>query len=241
LSAEYGRTIEVYVNPQVPPGPPPTVDALMTEKTRVALVGPDAEMIFLYNATPSAPSIAKDIAGKFVFLTGNVSVCFTQNTMDEDRVWFLERTLRKEGAKDIKYDRVPCDFAQLPTTIDVVAFQRGEFRKRRMEYIVGLLDLLGKDDLREYKVVTEMEYSADVQNIRAVSLQITSDIESRKRAGFGVLVVTDDGTLACAIASNRVADDGLKALLRRDKEMSSPHLRFEWSVVNLKLRTLSWH
>jgi hypothetical protein len=32
LSAEYGRTIEVYVNPQVPPGTPPTVDALITEK-----------------------------------------------------------------------------------------------------------------------------------------------------------------------------------------------------------------
>jgi hypothetical protein len=49
----------------------------------------------------------------------------------------------------------------------------------------------------------------------------------------GILVVTDDGTPACEITSNHVADEGLKTLLRRDKEMISPHLRFEWSVERL--------
>jgi hypothetical protein len=232
LSAEYSRIVQRFGKPQ-PGTPPPTPALPITEKTRIALAGPDEDMVLLYNAAPSAPSVAKDIAGKLVFLTGNASVCFAQSAMDDDRLWFLERTLRQQGAKEIWHDGVPCNFAQVPTAIDIVVFHRVELRKQRPDYIQGLVDLLENDGLREYKVVTEADYNAEIQKIRAVSLTIASDVESNRRTGFGILVVTDAGTPACAVTSNHVTELGLKELLRRDKQLISRRLRFDWNVVDM--------
>jgi hypothetical protein len=118
---------------------------------------------------------------------------------------------------------------------DIVAFQRGEFRKQRDEYVVGLLDLISKNVLREYQVVTAAAYNADVQNIRAVSLQIATDVEGGQRKGFGVLAVTDAAIPVCAVASGPVAQLGLKKLLSRDKELVSHRLRFEWNIVDMTM------
>ena len=99
LLSDYARIVATF-------GRAPTNGAVIepgleiTGKTKVALEGPDEDMVFLYNSAASAPSIAKDISGKFVFLTGGASVCFAQSAgIDEDRRWFLERTLRQDGAK----------------------------------------------------------------------------------------------------------------------------------------------
>ena len=77
--------------------------------------------------------------------------------IDEDRRWFLERTLRQDGAKEVKEDSSSCDFAKVPTGFDFVVFQRGELRKQRKDYIIGLTDLLQNDVLREYRVVSAAE------------------------------------------------------------------------------------
>jgi tetratricopeptide (TPR) repeat protein len=234
LSEEYSCSIAGRQNAGVTPAAPPmTIDRLLTEKNKFALAGPDDDMVLLFNAAPSAPSVAKDITGKFVFLTGDVSVCVAQTSMDEDRTWFVQRALRQQGARNVKLAASLCDFPRVSTEIDIVAFQRGELRKQRIEYVIGLVDLINADILREYQVVTAAAYNADIQSIRAVSLQIATDIEGAKRKGFGVLAVTDAAIPVCAVTSNPVAQLGLKELLLRDKELVSRRLRFEWNIVDM--------
>jgi hypothetical protein len=101
LSSDYVDIVSSFDPPQ--PNRPIAVPGLrVTERTKVALVGPDEDMVFLYNSAASAPSIAKDLAGKFVFFAGSASVCFAQSAdTDEERRWFLERTLRQEGSKEV--------------------------------------------------------------------------------------------------------------------------------------------
>jgi hypothetical protein len=142
LSSDYVDIVSSFDPPQ--PNRPIAVPGLrVTERTKVALVGPDEDMVFLYNSAASAPSIAKDLAGKFVFFAGSASVCFAQSAdTDEERRWFLERTLRQEGAKEVKEDEARCDFVKVPKASDIVVFQRGELRKERMDYVIGLTDLL---------------------------------------------------------------------------------------------------
>jgi hypothetical protein len=155
--------------------------------------------------------------------------------MDEDRVWFLERLLRHQGATDVKTERAPCDMSQVLTAIDIVVFQRGDFRKQRLEYIIGLLDLIENDSLREYVTMTEAAYNADVQNIRALSLRIARDVENETATGFGILAVTDTAIPACVIAADHVTRRGLEDLLQRNKELISRRLRFAWTVVEATL------
>jgi tetratricopeptide (TPR) repeat protein len=237
LSADYDRLIAARSTPTPkPPISTPTVEQLQTEKNSIALVGADDDMVLLFNASRSAPSIAKDIAGKFAFFSGTASLCFAQGAMDEGHVWFLERMLRDQGAKDVKIDRSPCDVSQLLTAIDVVVFQRGELRKQRPEYVIGLLDLIQNDSLREYRTITEAAYNADVQNIRARSLRIARDVESNETlTGFGILTVSDAAIPACVIAADHVTQRGLEELLQRNKDLISRQLRFEWTSVEATL------
>jgi tetratricopeptide (TPR) repeat protein len=237
LSADYKRLIEARATPAVkPPVSVPTVDQLQTEKNSIAIAGPSDDLVLLFNASRSAPSVAKDIGGQFVFLTGTVSLCFAQSTMDEDRVWFLERVLRDQGAREIRTERSSCDMSRLLTSIDIIAFQRGELRKQRPEYIVSLLDLLQDDSLREFRVVTEAAYNAEIQNIRAVSLRIARDVESSEPVtGFGILAVTDAAVPACIVAEDRIMERGLKDLLQKKKDLISLHLRPDWPVVEATL------
>jgi Putative peptidoglycan binding domain/Tetratricopeptide repeat len=233
LSSDYDNISSSFDQPR-PSRPVPEPGLPITDKTKVALVGPDRDMVFLFNSAASAPSIAKDLAGRFVFLTGSASVCFAQSdSMDEERRWFLERTLRQEGAREVKGDDSRCDFAKIPRAFDIVVFQRGELLKQRRDYVIGLTDLLQKDDLREYRVVSAADYDAAVQGIRATALRISSEVESNTRTGFGVIIVTDSGTPACAIVSNHIEELGLALLLQRDKELISRRLRFDWNVINV--------
>jgi hypothetical protein len=166
-----------------------------TPRTEIALAGPNEDLVLLYNSAASAPSVAKDLTGKFVFLTGAASICFAQNAgMDEDRRWFIERTLRQDGAREVKVDVSSCDFAKIPMASDIVGFWRGELRKQRDDYVIYLTDLLQKDALRAYKVVSAADYDATVQGIRALSLQIASDVEINRRTGFGIMLITDAGS-----------------------------------------------
>jgi tetratricopeptide (TPR) repeat protein len=233
LSSDYVRIVATFDHTPVK-GPVNKPALELTSKNKIALDGPDEDMVFLYNSASSAPSIAKDISGKFIFLTGGASVCFVQSAgIDEDRRWFLERTLRQDGAKDLKEDSSLCDFGKAPTGFDLIVFQRSELRKQRMDYLIGLTDLLQNDALREYKVVSGPDYDRAIQGIRAQSLQIARDVESQKITGFGVIIVTDVGSPACAVAGDRVTEIGLLKLLQRDKELISRRLRFNWNIVNM--------
>jgi hypothetical protein len=224
----HANGIQCELPPVLEPGPAPT------DKTKVVLEGPDDDMVLLYNSGSSAPSVTKDISGKFVFLKGSASVCFAQGAgMDEERQWFLERLLRRDGAKSIAQDSSSCDFKKVPTRDDFVVFQRGQLRKQRKDYIIDLTDLLQNDALREYRLVSAADYNRAMQEMRTRSLQIESDLESQRIAGFGVIIVTDTGIPACAVAGDHVTEVGLLKLLQRDKEFLSPRLRLDWNVVNV--------
>jgi hypothetical protein len=209
--------------------PQATIDQLKTEKNKFAIEGPDGDLVLAFNASPSAPSIAKDITGKLVFQTGRVSLCTAQRSMDEDRTRLLERLFRQLGADEIKR-LSECDFSLVPTQTDIVAFQRGELRKQRPNYVIGLLDRINDNTLREYRVITESEYNREMQDRRALQLQIAKEVEDNRREGFGVLTVTDAAIPVCIVISDSVAQKGLRELLSRDKELISRRLRFEWSM-----------
>ena len=172
-----------------------------TDKTAIALIGPKTDMVLLFNTTPTAPSIVKDLAGNFIFLTGKASLCFAQSHMDEDRVWFLDRKILGQGARDVRHNSEPCELSRVNTTIDIVAFQRAELLKRDSNYVSSLLNLLQNDAFRKYDAVSEAEYKDTLQGWKHLSDTIASEVENNQRKGFGVLVVTDKTLPICFVSS----------------------------------------
>jgi tetratricopeptide (TPR) repeat protein len=212
-----------------PPIPP-------TEKTRFAITGPDEDVVLIYNVSPSAPSVAKDILGKFVFLTGTASLCFAESTPDEQHVWFVERFLREQGAVDVNRAAQPCDLPRDAATIDIIAFTRGELRKQAREHVLGVLNLLGNDSFLEYRIVTEREYAAELEERRDLSSKIAQEVERNERTGYGVLTVTDAPVPACVIIPARAdhTTEGLKKLLVDHRVQISMKLLPDWQFVERK-------
>jgi hypothetical protein len=180
--------------------------------------------------------VAKDILDKFVFLTGTASFCFAQSTPDDNHVWFVERLIRKLGATDLRRERQPCDLGKVSTSVDIIVFVRGELRKQRREYVIALVNLIESDTFRQYLVVTEDEYTSDIQNRRVLSLKIAQEVESGQREGYGVLTLTDEPLPACIVTPSRIADvEGLKELLLRERSVISMKLVPQWQFVEMNI------
>jgi hypothetical protein len=188
LSDDYREITRDFTKPTSPPtnkGPQSLEDALgTTERSRFAITGPEDDIVIIYNASPSAPSVAKDIIGKFVFLTNSASLCFAHASPDESHIWFVERLMREQGAVDIKRQLQPCDVATVAASIDFIVFKRSELRKQRREYILGLVNLIESDTFRKYRIVTAEEYTNDIQNRHALSLTIAQEVGSPPTGGL---------------------------------------------------------
>jgi tetratricopeptide (TPR) repeat protein len=206
-----------------------------TEKNRFAIIGPEEDVILIYNVSPSAPSVAKDIRGKFIFLTGTASLCFAQSMPDEHHVWFVERLLHDQGAVDVNREMQPCDLPRDAASIDIIAFTRGELRKQRREYILEVVNLLENDIFSEYRIVTETEYATDLQERRALSLEIAQQVERNERRGYGVLSMTDAPTPACIVTPSHAVAEGLKKLLSDQRVKISLKLLPNWQFVDMKV------
>jgi hypothetical protein len=62
LSGEYNRITSKYDQDG---GKGITITDLVTGKNKFAIEGPNDDLVLAFNASPFAPSIAKDITGKF--------------------------------------------------------------------------------------------------------------------------------------------------------------------------------
>src|SRR5262249_38440813 len=145
-----------YGSPQTTPPIRPTSPwgrLGLNEKSKFLVDGPLTDIIFLYNASPTAPSVAKDIKGNFVFVAESASVCFAQSIPDDSSSCFVERLIRSQGAHEIKQSPDPCDPVKIVSSVDLVLFERGELLKQKDEYVLAIAKLIENDDFREYRIV----------------------------------------------------------------------------------------
>jgi tetratricopeptide (TPR) repeat protein len=230
-SNELSREYEIILRscptaPTLPPSFP------RTPKTEVALGGSITDIVLLFNATPSAPSIVKDLAANFIFLTGKVSMCLAQNRMDETLSWFLDRKISRDGSVDVHHDSDPCDLSRLRTSIDIIVFQRGELLKQDPRYVAALLDLLETDSLRTYDIISEAASKDAIQRFEELSKRIGSEVNNNQRAGFGVLVVNDGKAPICLVSPDTIENAGLKGLLQGERLLISRHLGSEVNTTD---------
>ena len=190
----------------------------------------------LYNASPSAPSVAKDLLGRFVFLTGTASLCFAQSIPKDDYVWFFERLIRDQGATELNHERQPCDLSKVSTSVDIIGFVRGELLKQRREYVIALVNLIENDTFPEYRIITTNEYATDIQDRHALSLKIAQEVERNQRAGYGVITVTDAPIPACIVTPSQPHyAEGFSKLLSDQRIKISRKLLPNWQFVEMKV------
>jgi hypothetical protein len=213
--------------------PPSLTERLGIRKNSHYLVeGSKDEIVFLYNASPSAPSIAKDLRGEFTFQDGKVSYCFAHQMPDLMLVRFVESELGQKGANTF-INRVYCNPSSLLGSVDVVVFTRGELLRQREEYLLELAKLAEATSLRILSQVSGNRFSEHVQKRQALSVEIEAEVERGVRPGYGMVVLTEQTGLACVVPSKPDDMDGLRALFLSRRESVPPSLTPEWKFIEV--------
>ena len=190
---------------------PPAERFGLTDKSRYIVEGPREDIVLLYNISPTAPNVWRNVRGDVVFQNDAATVCFAQVTPDVTIARYVEHLLRDKGAQSVTSMSAPCDLSLASKAIDIVAFQRGELLKQREDYVFALTKKVEDDIFREYQIVTD--YPTMFEKRQVLALEIERDIEKNERQGYGVLALYNS-SVACVIAGGSLdITDGLKELL----------------------------
>lgn len=238
VAEAYAKIVQGFGHEPTPPKTPGTLRDSLTEKSKFLLDGPADEIILLYNASPGAPKVWKNVRGDVVFQDEAASICFAQPGVELGIARYVEHYLADRRARKITSATPPCDFASAGKTIDVIAFRRGELLKSREDYVLILVKIIEGDMFRRYETIKD--YDAEMQKRQARSLQIEADLENNSLNGFGVISVTDM-TVACVVPPKQPdRSDGLKELLKRNVDVIAPTLMAEWRYVDTGTNDLAF-
>ena len=231
------------------PDPPPahtsgTICDSLTEKSEFLCKGQADEIILLYNASPSAPKVWKNLRGDVVFQDDSASICFAQPSIEMGTARYVDHYVADRGARKISPLPPPCDLSSAAKKIDLIAFQRGDLLKGHEEYLLALAKLLEGDIFRRYEIISD--YASVLQKREALSRRIKSELSDNSRQGFGVISVSEV-PVACVVPPPKSdRSDGLKELLKRNADVIAPGITAEWqyldkSTVELAFFSLQRH
>ena len=232
LQTQYAEFIK-----HLPPVSSPPSDSLdelikrlgISDTSKYLIVGSADQVVLLYNASPSAPTIWKNVRGDFVYQDDSTSVCFAQASADLALVRFVERTLRHDGAIRLNTVLNLCELSKTLASIDIIAFQRGELLKERENYIATLVRLVEENTFRQYSMLSD--YSNETHRRERLSLEIESDLERNARQGYGVLAVSETPALCLIPPANADQLVGLKALVTRERDLIDPNFTADLQFV----------
>jgi len=239
LIEAYAESKKRFEHPE--PSPPHTEGTLrdrLTPKSMFLVEGPADEIMLLYNASPTAPKVWKNVRGDVVFQDDTASICFAQPDAELAITRYVDHYLGDRGAKKIISVSPPCDLSSVGKTIDVIAFQRGELLKSREDYVLALAKMAEGETFRRYEAVKD--YASVFQKRQALSLQFEAEVDNNSRKGFGV-IAANTTAIACVIPPSQPdRSDGLKELLKRNADAIAPALTAEWQFVDTPTNDLAF-
>lgn len=111
------------------------------------LDGDGDALVALYNASPTAPSIIKNLVGSFVFETGEATVCAYPPIAEP----LVRRSIQSELAafevKTVRFNESRC----APEAVlkqDILLLKRGDFLKGEPSFVLAVMESLNSGDIR---------------------------------------------------------------------------------------------
>ena len=171
LTEAYKESARRFEHPEPPlPRTPTRLPDILTEKSKFLVDGPAEEIVLLYNASPTAPKVWKNVRGDVVFQDETASLCFAQPTVELGVARYVDHYLGDHGARKVTSVSPPCELSSAGKTTDIIAFRRGNLLNSREDYILALAKLLEGDTFRRYETISN--YDSIIRDRQTLSLQI---------------------------------------------------------------------
>jgi hypothetical protein len=157
----------------------------ITEKNRFLVGGDLDDVEILYNASPSAPHVAENLRGDFVFAQNRARVCLFGKNPDELALTAKEAISAKADPRQIAVQVEPCDPEQL-LTYDIIATQRSAFLRAKKE-----------DAFRRFAEVTAADQNKAADAERARIEKIKANVADGAPDGFGIVLLSAGSPTLC--------------------------------------------
>jgi hypothetical protein len=170
-----------------------------TPENKFLLDGDGQERVFLYNSSPEAPSIIRNLVGNFLFEGKVATVCAMPSLSNAERRALLGVLAPFEANR---LEIMPTCTAGAMKTSDLVVIQRREFLKSEPSLVVATLGLVKTGELRRFDPVS---YTSIVDKITAEEkerTQIADDVKTGARSGFGALITPDGRSRICMVVAD---------------------------------------
>jgi hypothetical protein len=210
--------------PAEPPDSPspdstPTGKLPDTPKNRFLVEGNLDDVEILYNASASAPHVAQNLRGEFVFARDQASVClFGQNP--DGLGLIVKRTISAAiAAKSIAVAIEPCDPGRL-LNYDIIATQRGAFLRSTGDAAFALIKIIENDNYRKFAEITAIDLIKAADTERAKIDEIKANVADGAPDGFGIALVKTGSEILC-LATNDKIQSHRQLLLRAEAKSIS--------------------
>jgi anti-sigma28 factor (negative regulator of flagellin synthesis) len=184
------------------PVPPP--DKLpTTEKNRFLVEGDLDDVELLYNASPKAPSVARNLRGDFVFSENQARACLFGQNPDGLALIVKQAILLKVNPRLITITFEPCHPDNL-LSYDILAAQRSAFLRSKRDDALALIKTVEDDNYRKFAEVTAAALNKVTDTERAQIEKIKANIADGAPDGFGVVLLKTGSANLCLAVGSKV-------------------------------------
>ncbi len=182
------------------PKPTASGNEHLTAKNRFLLEGALEDVVLMFNTSPKAPNVARNLRGDVVFNGARARACWFQEEVSYANEYVLRRSLSSYQLRDLETGTKGCQHQEL-LKYDVVATQRGAFLNLPPHQALSLLKEIELDHFKALKTLSpaEMQSALAADEERG---QVERSIETAARDQYGVIVLVPTRSDALCVATS---------------------------------------
>jgi hypothetical protein len=176
-----------------------------TSKNAFLIDGDGQDFVVLYNSSPKAPHVAKNLRGEIDFEKSTAKVCLYQSGFDRSQIFLLRERLQafRLKPKDVDVDQTDCNRSEL-LGYDVIAMERGAFLRIPPDQALTLLAEIENDRFKQLITVSKADRDEAAQKRAAQRDTIRSDIQDSLPDNFAIVVSSKETPVLCVVASQNL-------------------------------------
>jgi hypothetical protein len=205
-----------------------SVNAFKTEKNKFLVEGDLDDVVLLYNTSPHAPHVARNLRGDIVFSDKRADVCSLGNNPDNFALT-VRSNLTDFHPRTITGLNQPCDQSHL-RSYDIIATQRGAFLKLETVDALSLTKSIEIGEFQKLAVITSAEIrNSDEAEQRNID-EIATDVTNGSANGYGLVLISSGPPNICMAVNDKpniharlllVKADKLNLIMRADPTITS--------------------
>jgi hypothetical protein len=201
----------------------------VTPEDRFLVEGDLDDVEILYNSSSSAPHVAQNLRGDFVFAQSQARVCLFGQNPDELALVAERAISAKAEPKHVAVSVESCDPEQL-LTYDIAAMQRNAFLQSKKKDALALIKHVEVGDYRRFAEVTaaDLNEAADAERIQIEKNK--ANINDGAPDGYGIILLRNGSSNLCIAAGAKIPSH--RVLLLHAEQRLDLEMRVQVVMVN---------